>query len=126
MIFFKTLGMAAMACGLLMGQSPAEDPVMKARAQRAHSQGVNEGDLPPVPKGIIEPPPLPPPEVHVRDMVRTTRTQKRASKRAAGRRGKIVRGKAARGKATAAKVGPRKAKAAPKTVKTAKKRGKRR
>jgi len=126
MTFFKTLGMATMACGLLMGQTPSEDPVMRVRAQRAHAQGMNEGDLPPVPKGIIEPPPLPPPEIHVRDMVRTTRAQKRAAKRTAtGPRGRVARGRSARRSATAAKAAPRKSKAAPKTTRTARKKGKR-
>lgn len=123
MKYFKALGLAAMTCGLLLGQTPTEDPVMKARTQRAHTQGVNEGDLPPVPRGIIEPPPLPPPELHVRDMARTTRTKTRAAKRKAGRSVKLVRGKAARGRAVATKG---KTKAAPKAAKVAKRRGRRR
>ncbi|WP_005031964.1 hypothetical protein [Holophaga foetida] len=129
MTFFKTLGLVALACGLLQAQSPVEDPVMKARTQRAQAQGVSEGDLPPVPKGIIEPPPLPPPELHVRDMVRSSRATTRASRvarRKAGRRVKVARGKAGREKVVQAKGRAQKTKATPKAVKTAKKRGKRR
>jgi len=40
---------------------------MKARSERAQAQGIAEGDLPPVPRGIVEPPPLPPPETHLKD-----------------------------------------------------------
>jgi len=53
--------------GSLGAQNLPVDPVMKARAERAQSQGVAEGDLPPVPRGIVEPPPLPPPETHLKD-----------------------------------------------------------
>ena len=49
------------------------DPVTEARSQRAQSLGISEGDLPPVPKGIIEPPPLPPPEIHPKDARRGVR-----------------------------------------------------
>lgn len=44
-----------------------DDPVMRIRAQRAETQGINESDLPPVPKNIMMPPPLPEPEPHVKD-----------------------------------------------------------
>jgi hypothetical protein len=57
---------------------------MKARAQRASAQGISEGDLPPVPRGIIEPPPLPPPEAHVKD----TRKGRRVKAKLKTRRGK--------------------------------------
>ena len=44
-----------------------EDPVLKARTQRAQAQGISEGDLPPVPRAISEPPPLPAPETNYKD-----------------------------------------------------------
>ena len=44
-----------------------EDPVLKARTQRAQAQGISEGDLPPVPRTIAEPPPLPAPETNYKD-----------------------------------------------------------
>ena len=44
-----------------------DDPVIKIRAQRAKAQGINEADLPPVPKNIMTPPPLPEPELHIKD-----------------------------------------------------------
>lgn len=47
---------------------PQEDPVLKARANRALAQGIDERDLPPVPRTLVEPPPLPPPETHPKDM----------------------------------------------------------
>lgn len=52
---------------VLGSQTPLEDPVQKARAERAQAQGIGEGDLPPLPRGVVEPPPLPPPETHVKD-----------------------------------------------------------
>jgi len=54
--------------GCFLGaQSLQEDPVMKARLQRSQAQGIDEADLPPVPRGIMVPPPLPPPETHRKD-----------------------------------------------------------
>jgi hypothetical protein len=53
--------------GMLSAQQAIEDPVMNARNQRASLASAGEGDLPPVPRGILEPPPLPPPVVHVKD-----------------------------------------------------------
>ena len=96
MILFKTLGWVALTCSLLQGQTPSDDPVVKARQQRAQSQGVNEGDLPPVPRTIIEPPPLPPPELHTRDMVHSSRTKariSRVSRRKGTSRGKVAKGR---------------------------------
>ena len=49
------------------------DPVLTARAKRVEGNG---RDLPPVPKGLIEPPPLPPPEMHTHD-IRKSRVQAR-------------------------------------------------
>jgi hypothetical protein len=83
------------------GVQPVEDPVLKARAQRAAAQGIAEADLPPVPKGIAEPPPLPPPEIHPRD----TRGYRNARLSRRGRRAKASKGK---------RVAPKARKAAPK------------
>lgn len=84
MILSRLLGTAVVAFGLLGAQQPLEDPVMKARALRAQTGG--DQDLPPVPRTVLEPPPLPPPELHVKD----TRGY-RASK---SRRGKKVKSSA--------------------------------
>ncbi len=56
---------------------------MKARAQRAAAQGVAEGDLPPVPRTLVEPPPLPPPEAHVKDARKARRAKAKGRKGAA-------------------------------------------
>lgn len=100
----RSMGALGLAMGLLGAQQVPEDPVMKARAERAQSQGISEGDLPPVPRGITEPPPLPPPELHVKD----------------ARRGKSARKpKKAKGKGASAKAKtPAKAKTSAKTSKT--------
>jgi len=63
----RALCISSLAVGLVASSLPQEDPVLRARAQRASAQGISEGDLPPVPRGIVEPPPLPPPEAHVKD-----------------------------------------------------------
>lgn len=57
-----------LGCAVLGAAAQGEDPVLKARAERARAQGVAEGDLPPVPRTIVEPPPLPPPETHLKDL----------------------------------------------------------
>jgi hypothetical protein len=57
----------ALTLGGLLGAQPVDDPVMKARQQRSQAQGIEEGDLPPVPRAILEPPPLLPPEIHAKD-----------------------------------------------------------
>ena len=61
------LNVLAAGAMTLNAQAPSQDPVLKARAERAAAQGIGEGDLPPLPKGVVEPPPLPPPETHVKD-----------------------------------------------------------
>jgi hypothetical protein len=61
---WKHLGTILLLATMLSAQVPAEDPVMKARAARVQS---GDGDLPPVPRAVLEPPPLPPPELHVKD-----------------------------------------------------------
>jgi hypothetical protein len=63
----RVLFISSLALSLIASASAQEDPVLRARAQRASAQGIAEGDLPPVPRGIVEPPPLPPPEAHVKD-----------------------------------------------------------
>jgi len=65
--FAKSLSLLLVACSLLGAQDLPPDPVMKARTQRAKIQGLSEADLPPVPRGVTEPPPLPPPETHRKD-----------------------------------------------------------
>ena len=79
---------------LVAAQAVVDDPVMKARSQRAAAQGIQEDDLPPVPRSVMEPPPLPPPEIHAKDL-----PQSKAAKSA--KRGKVS------GKRTAAKPGKR-------------------
>jgi hypothetical protein len=78
--------------GCFLGaQSLQEDPVMKARLQRSQAQGIDEADLPPVPRGIMVPPPLPPPEIHAKDspQPRVAKVRRRGAKAArAGRRTK--------------------------------------
>ena len=89
MINSSVLGTVAVTLGLLVAQQSPEDPVMKARAQRA--QAGDAQDLPPVPRTVLEPPPLPPPEVHIKDTP--------------GYRAKKQVRKAKNGKAVAAKKG---------------------
>ena len=88
----RVLFISSLALSLVASAQPQEDPVLRARAQRASAQGIAEGDLPPVPRGIVEPPPLPPPEAHVKD----------------SRKGRKVKGKV---KAKKGKAGPKRAKA---------------
>lgn len=77
----RVLVISSLALSLVAAPRPTDDPVMKARAQRAAAQGVAEGDLPPVPRGVVEPPPLPPPEAHVKDTRKARRAKARASKK---------------------------------------------
>ena len=95
----RVLFISSLALSLVAAPRAQEDPVLRARAQRASAQGIAEGDLPPVPRGIVEPPPLPPPEAHVKD----TRKGRRAAAK-----GKAVKKK---GKGTARKGGAARAKA---------------
>ena len=78
----RILIFSSLALSLVASAPAQEDPVLRARAQRASAQGISDGDLPPVPRGIVEPPPLPPPEAHVRD-----------SRKARKVKGKVKRGK---------------------------------
>ena len=77
----RVLFISSLALGLVAAPRPQDDPVMKIRAQRASAQGISEGDLPPVPRGIVEPPPLPPPEAHVKDTRKGRRAKRKAHKR---------------------------------------------
>jgi hypothetical protein len=83
MTSWKSLGALMMIVGVLSAQQTVDDPVMKIQSQRSSS---GEGDLPPVPRGILEPPPLPAPETHVKD----TRGW-RASRTARKARGKVLK-----------------------------------
>lgn len=96
MTLFKRIGALVMAAGLLPAQQPLEDPVLKAKALRA-SRPTSQDDLPPVPRGILEPPPLPPAVTHVKDT-----PGYRATRKARRTRRKLVR-KAAPVKAPAKK-----------------------
>jgi hypothetical protein len=83
----RVLFISSLALSLIAPAKAQEDPVLRARGQRASALGISEGDLPPVPRGIVEPPPLPPPEAHVKDT----------------RMGRKVKGKARKGKASTRK-----------------------
>lgn len=88
------LGAAVLATSLLSAQIP-EDPVLKARGANTLAQGVSNNDLPPVPRGVTEPPPLPPPESNPKDVKGYRESRKQAV--AAKRRGKgKLKGKAAK------------------------------
>jgi len=93
----RALFISSLALSLVAAPRAQEDPVMKTRAQRASAQGISEGDLPPVPRGIVEPPPLPPPEAHVKDTRKARRAKGRAARkrgRAASKKGAVSRPKA--------------------------------
>ena len=93
----RVLFISSLALSLVAAAQPQEDPVLRARAQRAAAQGISEGDLPPVPRGIGEPPPLATPEAHVED----SRKGKKA-------KGKVKKGKTGvkKGKGTASSAKP--------------------
>ena len=82
----RILLISSLALSLVASAQPQEDPVLRARAQRASAQGISEGDLPPVPRGIVEPPPLPPPEAHVKDNRKARRAKGKVRKGKAGAR----------------------------------------
>jgi hypothetical protein len=93
----RILFISSLALSLVAAAQSQEDPVLRARAQRASAQGIAEGDLPPVPRGIVEPPPLPPPEAHVKD----TRRGRRAKNKTKKGKAKAKKGKASVAKAPA-------------------------
>ncbi len=76
----RVLFISGLTLSLVASAPPQDDPVLRARAQRASAQGLADGDLPPVPRGIIEPPPLPPPEAHVKDSRKASRAKAKARK----------------------------------------------
>ena len=80
----RALFISSLALGLVASTQAQEDPVLRARAQRASAQGISEGDLPPVPRGIVEPPPLPPPEAHVKDNRKARKVKDKVKKRKPG------------------------------------------
>ncbi|MDR2697349.1 MAG: hypothetical protein LBB40_02615 [Holophagales bacterium] len=68
MILKRVLGIAICLTGSFAFAQNADadaDPVLRAKAQRAFN---NNQDLPPIPRGLTEPPPLPPPELHTHDI----------------------------------------------------------
>ncbi len=89
MIYPRLLGAVAVAFGLVAAQQSPEDPVLKAKAQRA--QAGAEEDLPPVPRTVMEPPPSPPPEKHVKDT-----PGYRAKRGKKGKKGQAAKGGAAK------------------------------
>jgi hypothetical protein len=105
------IGIAICFVGLSSHARPDDlDPVLRAKAHRAVR---DSQDLPPIPRGLTEPPPLPPPELHTHDIKRHRRGAARAGKARPGRR-PAARG--ARPQAKAAKApakGQAKAKAKP-------------
>jgi hypothetical protein len=112
MVLASKWGLVFMAAAVLGAQSLPDDPVMKARAQRSQAQGIDEGDLQPVPRAILEPPPLPPPEIHAKDLPHpkvATRVRRRAGKGAGAPRAarSAHAGRAAKGAARSAAPAPR-------------------
>jgi hypothetical protein len=86
MDLFKRLSLLMVVGVFACARQLPEDPVMKARAQRAQAQGINEADLPPVPRSVLEPPPLPAPELHLKDS-RQGRSGKAHARGAKGAKG---------------------------------------
>ncbi len=97
----KWLGAFVTAVGILSAQQVADDPVVKVQEQRAQA-GSTDADLPPVPRGIIEPPPLPPPEINMKDLGggrssrKASAAKRRASRRTSGHASPRFRRKAGR------------------------------
>lgn len=102
-------------CSLLGAQALPEDPVVKARARRAQAEG--PGDLPPVPRTVLDPPPLAPPESHVKDTPGGRAKAKAQRKTKASRRSKAAKKGRRTAKADQAPAKVRKGKAAPKASK---------
>lgn len=87
----RVLFISSLALGLVASAQTPDDPVLRARAQRASAQGIADGDLPPVPRGIVEPPPLPPPEAHVKDDRKARRAKGKVKRAKTGaRKGKVA------------------------------------
>jgi len=96
----------AFAGSFVSAQGDEVDPVLRAKAQRALN---NDQDLPPIPRGLMEPPPLPPPELHAHDI-----RKQRGSASASARR-KTAPVKKTNAPQTAAKKAPTANAAAKKT-----------
>jgi hypothetical protein len=78
------MGIALCFAGLsALAQVEDVDPVVRAKERRAVR---DSQDLPPIPRGLTEPPPLPPPELHTHD-IRRRRGGARAAKRPAAQKG---------------------------------------
>lgn len=82
----RTVAIMLVAGGMAFAFQVPEDPVIKARTQRAQAQGISDGDLPPVPRTISEPPPLPAPETNYKDTRRGRAT--RASRSTHSKKGR--------------------------------------
>jgi hypothetical protein len=73
------IGIALCLAGLSVPAQPEDvDPVVRAKAHRAIR---DSQDLPPIPRGLTEPPPLPPPELHTHDIRRHRRGAARGAAR---------------------------------------------
>jgi hypothetical protein len=91
----RVLFISGLTLSLVASAHPQEDPVLRARAQRASAQGLADGDLPPVPRSIVEPPPLPPPEAHVKDSRKARRAKAKGRKgHSSSKRGRTAATKA--------------------------------
>ncbi|MDP2876626.1 MAG: hypothetical protein Q8O00_10615 [Holophaga sp.] len=84
-----------MAVGVVVAQPPSDDPVMKVRSQRAAAG--SDLDLPAVPRTVMEPPPLPPPEVNIKDTKgyrgKRGKKAKAGTVKKSAKTGKAVKGK---------------------------------
>jgi type IV secretory pathway VirB10-like protein len=78
------------------------DPVMRARELRARA---NSQDLPPVPRGLTEPPPLPPPVPNSRDIRKRPPARSGAKRPAPPKKGTPVKAGSSANKGTQAKAG---------------------
>jgi hypothetical protein len=104
-----TIGIALCLAGLTAPAQPEDiDPVVRARAHRAIR---DSQDLPPIPRGLTEPPPLPPPELHTHDIRRHRRSAAKSRKARPAQKGGQAQAKAAPPKTAAKKAGQAPAKA---------------
>lgn len=104
MVLLRRLGLVCTTLTLVGMSGPPVadgDPVVAARAQRAASLGLAVDDLPPVPRAIVEPPPLPPPEIHPKDL-----RPRRGVRSAGSRKTKAAAGKPVKKATPARKAAP--------------------
>jgi hypothetical protein len=88
----QVIGIAICLAGsFAFAQFEDADPVVRTKAHRALNNGHGH-DLPPIPRGLTEPPPLPPPELHTHDIRKQRRGGTMAAKRHA--KGRTAKGKA--------------------------------